>query len=347
MRPHPLGWNGSCLPAANQSNAFERKTIMLKPEQDLAFMKKALELSRQCEPEDDRVHPFVGAVIVTQNGQVISTGYRGQPIRGSDRRTTGDHAEQVALFGQRPDVLRGAIVYTTLEPCTLRGKEPSCCERLTKADVSEVVIGMLDPNRDIRGKGWWELEQRGIRVRYFDADIVQEIRRLNRDFIDYQFGVGLMITAIQAEGKPEIPVTADHRSKREVLELPNGKLTIRGSYRVKPTRGDRIVLLVRRGNRYMPQQAINFDHDRANGIWQAPAAYVWGKGTENELVIARISEDLEVAIQHYNTVHSVLKEEPKLDKIEFNRWIALIMNTEPPGFERLADLLVRATAPST
>ena len=304
----------------------------LSPEQNLEFMKQAFDLARKCRPEDDRVHPCVGAVIIMPNGNVIATGYRGQ-------HTSGHHAEQEALSDQRQDVLRGAIVYTTLEPCTVRGKEPSCCLRLIKSEVSEVVIGMLDPNRDIRGKGWWELEQNHIKVRYFDADIVQEIHRLNRDFIEYQLGVGLMITAVQPEGSPELVVTPDHRARREVLSVPSGKLTICGTYRVKPTRGDRIVMLVHRSNRYFPQPAINFDHDRGKGLWQAPSAWVQAEGdiADNELIIARVSDDLDVAFQHYNTVHSDVLRDLKIDK-----WVGVVMNTEPPGLERLANLWVRS-----
>jgi pyrimidine deaminase RibD-like protein len=308
---------------------------MISQQQDLEFMRQAFELSKNCKPEDDRVHPYVGAVIVNAQGHLISTGYRGQtPGKGA-------HAEQEALKDQRPDVLRGATVYTTLEPCTIRGREPSCCSRLIRAEVAEVVIGMLDPNRDIRGKGWWELEQNNINVRYFDASVVREIRRLNRDFIEYQLGVGLMITAVQPNGRPEIAVTPDHRAKTVLLEVPSGKIIIRGTYRVKPTRGDRIVMLVRRGRkgtRYFPQETINFDYDREKGIWQAPSAWVRAVGdtAENEFVIARVSDDLDVAMQHYVTVHTDVLKDHKIDK-----WIGIIMDAEPPGLERLASLWVR------
>jgi pyrimidine deaminase RibD-like protein len=307
---------------------------MLSPQQDLAFMEKAFELSTHCKPEDDhRKHPFVGACIVRPNGDEISRAFRGQ-------NTPGNHAEQEALHGIADDVLRDAIVYTTLEPCTVRAKEASCCSRLIRAEVSEVVIGMLDPNRDIRGRGWWELEQKGIVVRNFASPVVQKVRWLNRDFIDYQLGVGLLITAVQADGCPVITVTSDHRAGKAVIEVPQGRLIITGSYRVKPTRGDRIRMIVHRGNRYFPQMAVNFDHDRDKALWQAPSAWVrnaGGKLVDNELIIARVSDDLDIAFQHYNTVHAdLLKQNPK-----DHQWLGVIMDPEPPGFERLASLGVR------
>jgi pyrimidine deaminase RibD-like protein len=308
-------------------------TLMALPfprEQDIEYMRLALTLSRESKAEEDgRIHPCVGAVIVTPKGNAIfSHGYRGQ-------RVPGRHAEQEALLdlpGHPPDKFRDTIVYTTLEPCTVRGKEEPCCSRLIRANVSEIVIGMLDPNRDIRGKGWWELEEKGIKVRYFDSDIAREVRELNHDFIRYQLGVGLLITSVQPQGSSEIVVTPDHRARREVLTVPSGKLTIRGTYRVKPMRGDRIVMFVRRGDRYFPQQAIDFDHDRDKDLWQAPSAWVdVAEGDhDNELIVARVSDDLHIAFQHYVTVHA-----------DIQKWIAIIMNPEPPGFERLAKLWVR------
>ena len=299
----------------------------LPSDRDRAFMEEALALAGNCRPEDDRVPPSVGAVIVTRHGNRISAGYRGQ-------HSAGNHAEQEALAHQSADVLRGAIVYTTLEPCTVRGKEPSCCQRLITAEVGEVVIGMLDPNRDIRGKGWWELESKGINVRYFASDIARKIRHLNRDFIEYQLGVGLLITKVQPTNSVECEVNHDHRARRIMLTVPGGMLILGGAYRVKPTRGDRIMLFVRRGNRYMPQHTINFDYERDKRFWQAPSAWVGIEDgiNDNELIIARVSDDLQIALQHYSTVHSAT-----------NKWIGIVMDAEPPGFERLANLWVRVS----
>ena len=94
---------------------------MITPERDEELMRMAVDLSKQSRPENDgRIHPFVGAVIAHQNGKIISTGFRGQ-------HTAGNHAEQEALVGIRDDVVADAIVYSTLEPYTLRGKQTPCC----------------------------------------------------------------------------------------------------------------------------------------------------------------------------------------------------------------------------
>ena len=131
---------------------------MISSERDRELMELAVNLSRKSRAEDDgRVHPFVGAVIIHPNGSIISSGFRGQ-------HTPGNHAEQEALVGIPDDVVTGAVVYSTLEPCTIRGKQTPCCLRLIDRNISEVVIGILDPNRDIRGMGWWKFEDAGSRL---------------------------------------------------------------------------------------------------------------------------------------------------------------------------------------
>jgi pyrimidine deaminase RibD-like protein len=73
---------------------------MISREQGRELMRPAIDLSRKSKAEDDgRVHPFVGAVIASLNGVVISSGYRGQ-------HTPGNHGEQEALVGIPDDITR-------------------------------------------------------------------------------------------------------------------------------------------------------------------------------------------------------------------------------------------------
>jgi pyrimidine deaminase RibD-like protein len=306
---------------------------MARTELDRSSMELAVALSRKSVSEDDgRIHPYVGAVVAHPNGEQISTGYRGQ-------YRPGNHAEQEAIHGIDPSVVSGSTVYSTLEPCTFRGNQTPCCLRLIDRGVAEVVIGILDPNPDIRGQGWWKFEEMGIEVRNFDADLVQQIRLLNQDFIDHQLGPGLMITAIQTEGGDAIEVTEHHRAKRQSLKVGTGKVTIRGTYRVRPMPGERITLFVRRDRQYYPQAPIDFSFDKGNSLWQAPSAWInaGAAPVDNEIVIARLSEDLSIAIHNYAKVHDVIFAEYKTD-----RWIGIELDHEPPGFERLTSLTISA-----
>src|SRR5438045_6903880 len=106
---------------------------------DREFMELAIKEAQKSIPEDSRVHPKVGVVVV-KDGNVLARAYRGESL--------GKHAEFIALEGKLSgEILAGATIYTTLEPCTSRThpKVP-CAKRLADRRVARVVIGMLDPN---------------------------------------------------------------------------------------------------------------------------------------------------------------------------------------------------------
>lgn len=141
------------------------------------FMRKAVAQARKCVSEVGRVSPKVGAVIV-RDGKLVASGYRGE-IK------PGQHAEYTVLELKCADErLAGSTVYTTLEPCTARNppKHP-CSEHLTGRRVSRVVIGMLDPDDQIRGRGILTLRNAGIQVDLFPPDLMTELEELNREFI--------------------------------------------------------------------------------------------------------------------------------------------------------------------
>lgn len=141
------------------------------------FMELAIEESRNSKPEDERPHPMVGVVVV-KNGEVVATAHRGE--------APGNHAEFYALENKiKDDVLAGSTIYVTLEPCTTRGPGKTPCAEWVKSRlIKNVVIGILDPNPNILGKGYWTLLEAGINVSLFDPDIVPQIRDINRHFIN-------------------------------------------------------------------------------------------------------------------------------------------------------------------
>ena len=143
---------------------------------DRRFARLAIEEARKSAPEDERVHPRVGVVIV-RDGRVLASAHRGEVPQC--------HAEFIALEKKLADTsLFGATVYTTLEPCTSRNhpKVP-CATRLTERKVGRVVIGMLDPDDKISGRGQRALRKAGIATELFPHDLMAEVEELNRDFM--------------------------------------------------------------------------------------------------------------------------------------------------------------------
>ncbi|HWA76838.1 MAG TPA: deaminase [Polyangiaceae bacterium] len=137
----------------------------------------AIAEAAKCLCEDDRSHPKVGAVAV-RDGIVLAKAHRGE-------MEPGEHAEFTALEKKLPaESLVGATIYTTLEPCTTRNhpKVP-CAQRLVERKVRRVVIGMLDPNEKICGRGLWHLRESGIETDLFAHEHMAAAEELNREFI--------------------------------------------------------------------------------------------------------------------------------------------------------------------
>jgi len=99
-------------------------------------------------------NPPVGCVILDAEGRTVGEGYhlrKGEP-----------HAEVNALeaAGGRAE---GGTAVVTLEPCNHYGRTPPCREALITANVSRVLIAVMDPTS--RGEGGAELlRQAGIEV---------------------------------------------------------------------------------------------------------------------------------------------------------------------------------------
>src|SRR4051812_44360191 len=131
---------------------FHLMTPAAKNDQD--FMRLAIRLAMNgrgaVEP-----NPMVGCVIV-KDGRVIGEGYH--------ERFGGPHAEPNAL-ASCTESPAGATAYVTLEPCCHTNKKtPPGTPRLIEAKLARVVIGCLDPNPDVDGKGVAMLRAAGIDV---------------------------------------------------------------------------------------------------------------------------------------------------------------------------------------
>jgi pyrimidine deaminase RibD-like protein len=150
-------------------------------EQDSEFMSIAIRESKESRAENGGPHPRVGVVVVKQ-GVIIEKAHRGEFAQG-------DHAEYTLLEKKlRDEDLTGATLYTTLEPCNKRGPEKTpCAGRIVMRRIGRVVIGILDPNPSVQGKGMYMLKRARIAVDIInDPRLENEIEELNRDFVEAQ-----------------------------------------------------------------------------------------------------------------------------------------------------------------
>ena len=154
-------------------------------------MRRALELSVKAVGFVNP-NPLVGAVIVKDN-RIIGEGYH--------EYFGGPHAE-VNAFKNATEEVEGATMYVTLEPCSHYGKTPPCADAIVKNKISKVVIGMIDPNPIVAGRGIEVLRSNGIEVTTGVMDT--EIKKINEIFIKYitrKEPFCIMKTAMTMDGK--------------------------------------------------------------------------------------------------------------------------------------------------
>lgn len=126
---------------------------------DERWMSLAVGLAWLCPPSDAAYS--VGAVIVAADGTELSRGF-------SRENDPNVHAEESALGKLAADDprLRGATIYSTLEPCSVRRSRPrSCTELIIAAGIGRVVIAWREPSLFVADcQGVELLRQGGITV---------------------------------------------------------------------------------------------------------------------------------------------------------------------------------------
>jgi diaminohydroxyphosphoribosylaminopyrimidine deaminase/5-amino-6-(5-phosphoribosylamino)uracil reductase len=144
---------------------------------DTYYMQKALILALKGSGSVSP-NPRVGCVIV-KNDTIIGEGWHERYGEG--------HAEVQAIQNATADVA-GATVFINLEPCSHFGKTPPCTDLLIEKKVKRVVIGMVDPNPLVAGKGIEALHAAGIEVT--TGILEEECRWVNRMFM-YHITTGM------------------------------------------------------------------------------------------------------------------------------------------------------------
>ena len=128
-------------------------------------------LAKKANPKEIRPNPFVGAIVVCENGKIIGEGYH--------QKAGEAHAEVIAINDalQNGADLKKSTLYVTLEPCSHHGKTPPCTSLILEHKIPHVIIGSLDPNPLVSGIEI--LEKGGVKVTQL---ILPEIQEMNTVF---------------------------------------------------------------------------------------------------------------------------------------------------------------------
>lgn len=118
-------------------------------------------------------NPAVGALIV-RDGVIVGKGYH--------KKAGTAHAEIHAMSDASCSLV-GTTIYVTLEPCSHTGRTPPCCEALVRAGIKRVVIGMMDPNPLVNGRGVLYLQDHGVDV--MSGVLQSECENLNLPFLKF------------------------------------------------------------------------------------------------------------------------------------------------------------------
>ena len=119
------------------------------------YIKRCLEIAKN-GLGNTRPNPMVGSVIV-HNNKIIGEGYTS--------KYGGNHAEVNAINSVlNKNLLKEATLYVTLEPCSHYGKTPPCSNLIISHQIPNVVIGCIDDNEKVAGKGVEKLKKAGCNV---------------------------------------------------------------------------------------------------------------------------------------------------------------------------------------
>lgn len=120
-------------------------------------------------------NPMVGSVIVYE-GKIIGEGWH--------KKAGEPHAEVNAVRSVKDkSLLKKATIYVSLEPCSHFGKTPPCCDLIIEHKIPNVVVGTVDPNEKVTGKGIKKIIESGADV--IVGVLENECYELNKRFFTF------------------------------------------------------------------------------------------------------------------------------------------------------------------
>ena len=119
---------------------------------DEAAMRRAIDLAASVRA-DTSPNPWVGCVVLS-----ATSAFEGAHVGPGHA-----HAEAAAL-AEAGDAARGSTLFCTLEPCAHVGRTAPCADAIVAAGVSRVVVGVVDPDPQVSGRGLDRLRRAGLDV---------------------------------------------------------------------------------------------------------------------------------------------------------------------------------------
>ena len=138
------------------------------------YMMRCLSVAEK-GPGKVAANPMVGCVIV-HNDKVIGEGYH--------KKFGESHAEVNAINSVKDKLLlKNCTLYVNLEPCSHYGKTPPCVDLIIRYKIKYVVIGKMDPNPMVCGKGIHKLMSAGCDIKV--GVLEQDCQELNKRFYTF------------------------------------------------------------------------------------------------------------------------------------------------------------------
>ena len=120
-------------------------------------------------------NPMVACVIV-YDGEIIGEGYH--------HKFGEAHAEVNAINSVfNKGLLEKSTLYVNLEPCSHFGKTPPCVDLILKCKIPQIIIGCVDPNSLVQGKGIERLINAGCEVKL--GILEEECKEINKRFFTF------------------------------------------------------------------------------------------------------------------------------------------------------------------
>ena len=137
-------------------------------------------------------NPLVGSVLV-YNNLIIGEGWHYKAgkahaevhaITNSKTNTNALKILQTTVITSHQQLLEKASLYVSLEPCSHSGKTPPCADLIITSGIKNVIIGCVDPNPKVAGKGILKLQNAGCKVT--QGVLEEQCKALNKRFFTFQ-----------------------------------------------------------------------------------------------------------------------------------------------------------------